>query len=268
MIRAENISKSFGKLKVLREVNVQLEMGHVVAVIGPNGSGKTTFIKTLLGMVVPDSGSVFFDQKSIANQHAYRAQIGYMPQIGRYPSNLKIKQLFEMMIDLRRDMTAQPLDEDLVEAFHLREMFEKSLGTLSGGTKQKVSAALAFLFNPPVLILDEPTAGLDPLSSEILKEKIQREHARGKLILITSHVMSDLDELATDVLYLQEGSVQFYKSITDLKFETGENKLGRVMSKHYGQTRKNNFKTLKHWSFQEYKSDHSPELTNTIESCV
>lgn len=246
MIRAEAISKSFGKLKVLREVSVQLDAGRVVAVIGPNGSGKTTFIKTLLGMVVPDSGTVLFDNQSIAKQHAYRSQIGYMPQIGHYPANLRIRQLFEMMIDMRKNTTPALLDEELVEAFQLKALFEKPLGTLSGGTKQKVSAALAFLFNPSVLILDEPTAGLDPLSSEILKEKIQVEHQKGKLILITSHVMSDLDELATDVLYLQDGSVQFYKSIANLKLETGENKLGRVIAQLMAKPRKSNqdFKTL------------------------
>jgi len=103
--------------------------------------------------------------------------------------------------------------------------------TLSGGTRQKVSAAIAFLFNPPVLILDEPTAGLDPLSSEMLKEKILREKKKGKLILITSHILSDLDELTTHVMYLQEGKMQFLKNIETLREDTGEIKLGKAIAR-------------------------------------
>ena len=100
----------------------------------------------------------------------YREQIGYMPQTGRYPDNMKIGQVLDMMKDIRGNKTA--LDEDLYNAFELKALTNKRMRTLSGGTRQKVSAALAFLFDPLVLILDEPTAGLDLIASEMLKEKI------------------------------------------------------------------------------------------------
>lgn len=176
MIQFENINKSFGKLQVLKDISVSFEQGQSVAILGPNGSGKTTLIKTLLGMVVPDSGSIFFERQSIKNAFLYRNQIGYMPQIGHYPPNLKIRQLIDMMIDIRNSKENNiELDEELIDEFKLKTVESKPLGTLSGGTTQKVSAALAFLFNPKVLILDEPTAGLDPLSSEILKAKILKK---------------------------------------------------------------------------------------------
>lgn len=102
--------------------------------------------------------------------------------------------------------------------------------TLSGGTRQKVSAALAFLFNAPILILDEPTAGLDPVSVEILKEKILREKDEGKLFMISSHILSDLDELSTDIIYLFEGNVEYHDTIVNLKEETQEARLGKAMA--------------------------------------
>ena len=101
--------------------------------------------------------------------------------------------------------------------------------TLSGGTTQKVSATLAFLFNPDVLILDEPTAGLDPLASEILKEKIIAEKAKGKLILITSHLLSELDELISQVIFMQEGHLIFHKNVEQLKAETGVDKISKAI---------------------------------------
>lgn len=231
MIQFENISKSFGKLQVLKDISTGFEQGQSVAILGPNGSGKTTLIKTLLGMVVPDSGTIYFEQKSIKNAFLYRNQIGYMPQIGHYPPNLKISQLIDMMIDIRGSKGKNiELDEELIEAFKLKAIENKALGTLSGGTTQKVSAALAFLFNPKVLILDEPTAGLDPLSSEILKAKIQKEKQNGKLILITSHIMSDLEELASHIMYLQDGKMQFFKELDTLKLEVGEKRLNKIIA--------------------------------------
>lgn len=229
MLHIQHVSKTFGKLEVLKNIELGFERGQAVAIIGPNGSGKTTLIKSILGMVVPESGSIAFQGQTIGQDARYRRHIGYMPQIGRYPDNMQIGQLFDMMRDLRND-TDTTLDEELIHAYRLPDIYQKSMRTLSGGTRQKVSAALAFLFNPPVMILDEPTAGLDPLSAEILKEKVQREKQRNKLFLVTSHIMSDLEELATDVLYLVEGRVVFFKSLLTLKTETGEERLGRAIA--------------------------------------
>lgn len=230
MIIASNVSKKFGKLKVLDNITVNCTKGECIALIGPNGCGKTTFIKSILGMVVCDSGFITFNGKNIKHDWKYRENIGYMPQIGRYPDNMTIGQVLNMMKDIRGKKNFK-LDEELVNKFGLDEMLNKRMRTLSGGTRQKVSAALAFLFNPDVLILDEPTAGLDPVASEILKEKIIAEKNKGKLVLITSHILSELDDLVTQVIYMQEGKLWFHKSISDLKADTGEEKLSRAIAK-------------------------------------
>ena len=228
MIIANNVSKQFGKLQALDNVSATCNRGECIALIGPNGSGKTTLIKSMLGMVVPDSGFITFKGKNIAKDWLYRDAIGYMPQIGRYPENMTIGQVLEMMKDIRGPV--KNFDNELVEKFELQSILSKRMRTLSGGTRQKVSAALAFLFNPDVLILDEPTAGLDPVASEILKEKVISEKENGKLVLITSHVLSDLDDLVTQVIYMQDGKLLFLKSIKDLRADTGEEKLAKAIA--------------------------------------
>lgn len=232
MISFKEINKKFGRVQALDQVNLNLVTGNSYALIGPNGSGKTTLIKAVLGMVIPTSGEITVDGKPIRNDWHYREKIGYMPQIGRYPDNMRIGQLFDMIKNIRKN--AIDLDEELVSAFRLDAMLDKRMHTLSGGTRQKVSAALAFLFNPPVLILDEPTAGLDPVSAEFLKEKIQQEKDNGKLIIITSHIMSDLDDLATEVVYLEDGSIRYNNSVEALKDITGEDRLGKAIARMIG----------------------------------
>jgi Cu-processing system ATP-binding protein len=228
MIEVSNISKKFGKLQVLDDVSLSCQRGQCIALIGPNGSGKTTLIKSILGMVVPDRGSLAFDGRPISGDWTYRSRIGYMPQTGRYPEAATIGQVMTMMKDIRGK--GAKLDDELVRTFALESLYAKRTGTLSGGTRQKLSAALAFLFDPDVMILDEPTAGLDPVSSEQLKDKIQQEKSQGKLILITSHILSDLDELATEVVYMQEGHLRFHKSLEALKEETGESRLQKAIA--------------------------------------
>lgn len=238
MIRIEHLYKRFRKLRALDDINVLFNKGQVISLIGPNGSGKTTLIKSILGMVKPDDGKIFVNQQMIGNDPAYRASIGYMPQIGRYPDNMRIGQLFSMMKNIRM-IPGTELDTDLFVKFNLGSMLDKPMRTLSGGTRQKVSAALAFYFNPDILILDEPTAGLDPLSTEILKEKILDAKREKKLILITSHILSDLDELATHVMYMQEGRMVFLKEIDIIRKQTGEEKLGKAIARIMKEERKN-----------------------------
>ena len=227
MISFINILKNFGRLSALKDVSLDLALGKSYALIGPNGSGKTTLIKSLLGLVVPTAGEIRFDHKSIANDWHYREKIGYMPQIGRYPDNLKIGQLVDMMKNIRQD--GRKVDEELIDAFKLYKIYDKRMHTLSGGTSQKVSAALAFLFDVPVLVLDEPTAGLDPVSVEILKEKIVNEKLKNKLLVITSHILNDLDDLTTDVVYMFEGKLEYNNTIETLKEETNEKRLSKAI---------------------------------------
>lgn len=228
MIEAEKLYKSFGKLKALNNVSFNGTEGQCIALIGPNGCGKTTFIKCLLGMVNPDSGTIKINKQNILGKWEYRALIGYMPQIGKYPDNMKIGQVFEMLIDIRNNI--KDLDNDLIDAFKLKDLYHKRMGTLSGGTMQKVSASIAFLFKPKILILDEPTAGLDPIAAEILKEKIIADQNSGKLFLITSHILSELDEMVSEVVYMQDGNIIFHKSLQELKTDTGETKLTRAIA--------------------------------------
>ena len=228
MIKIKDIRKRFRKLQALSDINAEFNKGQVISLIGPNGSGKTTLIKCILGLVRPYEGTIYLNDLSIEGKVDYRKDIGYMPQIGRYPDNMKIGQLFKMLKNIRK--IEKPVDEELYFKFKLDTLLNKPMRTLSGGTRQKVSAALAFLFDTDILILDEPTAGLDPISSEMLKEKIIAEKEKGKLILITSHILSDLEELTTDVLYLQDGKLMFYKTMQQLKEDTGEEKLSRAIS--------------------------------------
>jgi len=228
MISLQKVTKYYGKLKTLSEVDLEMKAGHCYALLGPNGSGKTTLIKSILGMVIPDSGEIRINNQNIAGQYLYRKNIGYMPQIGQYPASLHMAQLFEMMKSLRPDV--KNTDEELIESFGLRSLMDKRMYSLSGGTRQKVSAALAFLFRPHVYILDEPTAGLDPVAVEVLKEKLLREKQSGKLFIITSHILSDLEDIVTDMVYLFEGSIRYNSAIEDLKKETQESTFAKAIA--------------------------------------
>jgi Cu-processing system ATP-binding protein len=228
LVRFAKLSKAFGSLPVLRGVDMAVRPGRVMAIVGPNGAGKTTLIKALLGLTHPDSGEISFAGDAVNGDEAYRARIGYMPQIARYPENLTGAELIAMLEDLRGP--GAQLDEELIDVFELRPSLAKPLRVLSGGTRQKVNAVLAFLFTPELLVLDEPTAGLDPLSSSLLKDRILSVRGHGRTVIVTSHIMNELEELADDVAFMLEGQAPFVGTLDELKRITSQSTLERAIA--------------------------------------
>ncbi|MCO4822370.1 MAG: ABC transporter ATP-binding protein [Flavobacteriaceae bacterium] len=219
MVSIQNLHKRFGKNQVLKGVDLSINDGGIFAVLGPNGSGKTTLIKSLLGMVIPNKGNITVLGENVKKNSNYRHQIDYLPQIANFPSNLKVKELIRMIKDLRGNTTE---DLRLIKLFKLEPFLDKKLGNLSGGTKQKVNLVLTFMFDCPLIILDEPTTGLDPISLIRLKDLIQAEKAKGKTILITSHIMSFVEEVSDEIVFLLEGQIYFKGSISALKTKTNQ----------------------------------------------
>lgn len=235
MISLKNLHKKFGKNHVLKGVDLEIERGGIFAILGPNGSGKTTLIKSILGMVIPNSGTIEIEGKKVKKDWKYRSKIDYLPQIANFPANLTVKELIRMIKDLRSNKSVD--DEKLIELFKLEPFLTKKLGNLSGGTKQKVNIVLAFMFDSPLIILDEPTSGLDPISLIRLKELITAEKEKGKTILITSHIMSFVEEVTNDIVFLLEGKIYFKGSILELKSKTGqpdfEHAIASILSNNY-----------------------------------
>lgn len=228
MIALKKIDKRFGKFHVLKNISLTVQPGKITAIVGPNGSGKTTIIKSILGLVRPDKGDILIDGKSVLGEFLYRKKIGYMPQIASFPENLTVQEVIKMISDLRNE----PIDIEskLIELINLIPEMNKQIRTLSGGNKQKLSAYIALIFNPSIIILDEPTAGLDPVASSNLKQKILEERSNGKTIILTSHIMSEIEELADNILFLIDGRIVFDGEVRDLIESRGEHKLEKAIA--------------------------------------
>ena len=228
MIRISSLRKSFGKIDVLQGVDLLIPVGRVTGIVGPNAAGKTTLIKSILGLTRIGRGTIEVAGAKVNGDEKYRRGIGYMPQIARFPSNLTGAELLQMLRDLRPDV--DHIDDELIRTFGLGLELSKKLNELSGGTRQKINAVAAFMFNPELYFLDEPTAGLDPRSSSVLKDKILAERHAGKTFVITSHVMTELEELADEIVFLADGRVRFNGSVRQIKDLTRQANLERAVA--------------------------------------
>ena len=217
MINIKGLNKSYNKFNVLKDIDLTMNKGEVVTLMGPNGSGKTTLLKCILGLVLPESGEIIVNDINIKNNYRYREFIGYMPQVAYYPENLKVKEVFTVIKEIRGKEKAT--DFELMKAFKIDDMQNKNISSLSQGMKQRLSGALTFLFDSEIIILDEPTAGLDPASAEIMKKKIIKEKAKGKLIIITTHIISEVEELADRLIFMYEGSIKLEKKVDKMNIQ-------------------------------------------------
>ena len=227
MIDIKNLHKTFGKVTVLKELNLEIQSKGIFAILGPNGSGKTTLIKSILGMVIPDKGIIKINDTNILKKHEYRNNINYLPQIANFPENLTVSELIQMIKDIR---IKKSNDTGLIELFGLQPFLKQKLGNLSGGTKQKVNLVLTFMFDSELIILDEPTTGLDPISLLHLKELIRWEKQKGKTILITSHIMSFVEEISDEIVFLLDGNIHFKGKINELKEQTNQTDLEHAIA--------------------------------------
>lgn len=235
VVEAHGLRKRFGRLQVLQGIDLAIPEGSVTAIVGPNAAGKSTFIRSILGFVRPDAGTLRVLGDDPRQGEAYRARVGYMPQAPRFPDNLTGRDVLRLLTGLRGGTEAQ--DRELIETFDFDGELDKPARVLSGGTRQKLNAVVAFLFRPALVILDEPTAGLDPVSSARLKDKVLASPARGTTVLLTSHLMAEVEELATHIAFLLDGRIHFDGTLDALRARTGESRLERAVARLMEQGR-------------------------------
>lgn len=200
-LRISGLHKRYGRKEVLRGVHLEAFPGTVTAILGANGCGKTTLMRCLLGLHVADAGSIQVMGEDALTNTAYRRHLGYMPQAAGFPENLTVREITRLVENVRQ-RTADPGPGHLLG---ITGFSDQKWKTLSGGMKQKVNAALALAFDAPVLVLDEPTASLDPASRIQLMKALHREKAAGKTILLTTHRLDDLWELSDHLVFIRDG---------------------------------------------------------------
>lgn len=215
-IVVKNVARAFGEVKAVRDVSFVAEPGTVTALIGPNGSGKTTLLLMLASLLRPDSGTIRiagFDP--VADTAAVRSRLGWMPDLLGSWSALTVRATLETTARLYRMDAAMAVarTEELISLVGLEHLAAQPTRVLSRGQKQRLSLARALVHEPTVLLLDEPASGLDPQARVELRQLVRRVASEGTAVLISSHVLAELDEMADGAVYLRQGVTASAESV-------------------------------------------------------
>lgn len=235
MIEIEGLNKYYGKHHVLRDINLNIADPGIYAILGPNGSGKTTLLKTIIGLVNPNHGALKVSGIPVSGTHTYRKKISYLPQIAKFPDNLRVYELIRLIKSIRNE---EADESGLVRLFQIEPEIRKRLRNLSGGTRQKVNMILGFLFDTPYLILDEPTISLDPVSLATFRKIISEKREQGKIIIYTTHIMNLVEELSDQIILLMEGRVIFQGGLQEIYSASGEVSLENAIAQLVGRNGK------------------------------
>ncbi len=215
MLIIDNICKYFGKIKAVDAVSLKFDKNEAVVLLGENGAGKSTLFKIVSGFSEPDSGELLFENENIKNNRMkYLQNIGYVPEISALYGEMTTLEFLEFSADLKRMSAEQKSEkiEKMLNLLELRNVAFQSLGTLSKGYKKRAELAAAMLSEPKILLLDEPTEGLDPVQKESMRQII-KNYAKNNLVIISTHALEDVDALAQRVLLMHKG-----KMVADTKF--------------------------------------------------
>lgn len=219
MLKLQNLIKDYGKIHALNGLNMEVEAGALYGLVGPNGAGKTTTIRILTGILLPDSGSVSFAGTDVLREPwKLKEQVGYIPdEVGIY-DNLKVWEYLDFFSSCYglEGLKARKRAMTLLEQVGLAGKENFFVDALSRGMKQRLCLARALLHDPAVLIMDEPTAGLDPRTRMEFRDMLKELNESGKTILISSHNLSELAELCTDVGIIDEGRMVLHGSVNEL----------------------------------------------------
>jgi heme ABC exporter ATP-binding subunit CcmA len=215
MIEFEHITKRYRSTSAVDDLSLIVARGETLALVGPNGAGKTTLIRTLLGLVRPTAGVVRVAGHDVEHAGvAARQQIGYLPQRAVLYANLTVAENLSFLVQLRAISPAR-IDE-MIALLRLEGVANRPARELSGGMLQRLGLAQALLSDPPILVLDEPTVSLDPPSITAFKALVRTLQAAGKTIILASHVLSDVQELANRVAILDHGRLIALDSVAGL----------------------------------------------------
>lgn len=215
VIETSGLTKLYGKNVGAQDVSFTVGAGEVVGFLGPNGSGKTTVMRMLLGLIRPTTGEAYvFGQRVNRRNHDVRASVGYLPGIIGLYKDMTVRDYLNYIATVREVDCTDRMNE-LMERLALKT--DAKISGLSKGTKQKVGVVQAFMHNPKLLILDEPTAGLDPIVQNEFEAIISEVRSNGSTVLLSSHVMSEVEQLADRVMILSRGRLVEADTIGALK---------------------------------------------------